>query len=116
MSRGDEKQADLLGVQIEYDAGFDPRGLAQFFEILNSSGAKRGAQFLSDHPNPGNRTEYVNAEVATLPPLEHPVVSSPAFTAAHARAATEHALTGEEMQSGQWRASGLYATAPPGTP
>jgi predicted Zn-dependent protease len=32
MSRDYEKQADLLGAGILYDAGYDPRGMPQFFE------------------------------------------------------------------------------------
>ncbi len=76
MSRDAEKQADLLGTGILYDSGYDPRGLPQFFETIQSKYGAGGAQFLSDHPNPGNRTQYVNAEIATLPRLERPVVTT----------------------------------------
>lgn len=112
MSRGDEKQADLLGVRIEHDTGFDPRGLPQFFEIIVGRYGQGGAQFLSDHPNPGNRTEYLNAEIASLPPLSHPVVSTPVYTSAHAQAAKVHALTAAELKTGAWKSSGLYAASP----
>ncbi len=112
MSRGDEKQADMLGVHIVHDAGFDPRGLPQFFEIIVAKYGQGGAQFLSDHPNPGNRTEYLNAEIAALPPLTRPIVSTPAFTAAHATAGGLHALTAAELKDGGWKGSGLYASAP----
>ena len=114
MSRGDEQQADLLGVHIAHDAGYDPRGLPQFFEIIVAKYGQGGAQFLSDHPNPGNRTEYVNREIALLPPLDHPIKSTPAFAQAHTQAASEHALTAAEMKSGTWRNSGLYASSPSG--
>ena len=112
MSRGDEQQADLLGVQIVHNAGYDPRGLAQFFEIIQAKYGSGGAQFLSDHPNPGNRTEYVDAEIARLPRLEHPLVTTPAFQRAHAEAMRDQVYTAKQMQSGQWRSSGLYASAP----
>lgn len=112
MSRGDEKQADLLGVHIVHDAGFDPRGLPQFFEIIAAKTGSGGTQFLSDHPNPGNRTEYLNREIATLPRLERPIVSTAGFAAAHAQAAQEHALTDAQMKSGAWKTSGMYATGP----
>jgi hypothetical protein len=36
MSRDDEKQADLLGTNILYNAGYDRRGLPQFFEIIQA--------------------------------------------------------------------------------
>lgn len=112
MSRGDEKQADLLGVGILYDSGFDPRGLPQFFETIQAKYGAGGAQFLSDHPNPGNRTEYVNAEIATFPRLTHPVVTTPEFKGIHTIAMKEKALAAKEVQAGAWRKSGLYASGP----
>ena len=112
MSRDDEKQADLLGVQIAYNAGYDPRGLPQFFEIIQAKYGKGSAQFLSDHPNPGNRTEYVNQEIAFLPPLPHPVKSSPQFEAVHNEVLGLQALSGEELKSGSWKLTGRYATTP----
>jgi predicted Zn-dependent protease len=66
-SRDDESQADVLGTQILYDSGYDPRALAQFFEKIEAeSKGKQPAQFFSDHPNPGNRTERVSEEVDKL--------------------------------------------------
>ena len=112
MSRGDEQQADLLGVQILYDAGYDPRGLPQFFETIQAKYGAGGAQFMSDHPNPGNRAEYVNAEIQKLPRREHPVVTTPGFTAMHAQAAGEKTLSAKEVAAGAWRGSGSYAVGP----
>ncbi|HEY6374129.1 MAG TPA: M48 family metalloprotease, partial [Edaphobacter sp.] len=80
MSRDYEKQADLLGAGILYDAGYDPRGLPQFFETIQAKYGSGGAQFFSDHPNPGNRTQYVNAEIATLPTRANATVTSTEFT------------------------------------
>jgi beta-barrel assembly-enhancing protease len=66
-SRTDESQADILGTQILYDSGYDPRAMAQFFEKLNAERkGKQPAQFFSDHPNPGNRAERVDEEVDKL--------------------------------------------------
>jgi beta-barrel assembly-enhancing protease len=66
-SRSDETQADVLGTQALYDAGYDPRAMAQFFEKLESeTQGKNPPQFLSDHPNPGNRVERVNEEIDKL--------------------------------------------------
>jgi beta-barrel assembly-enhancing protease len=66
-SRTDETQADVMGTQVIYDAGYDPRAMAQFFEKLQSETAgKNPPQFLSDHPNPGNRVERVNQEIDKL--------------------------------------------------
>src|SRR5207253_10972599 len=67
-SRQAEKEADLLGADIMYDAGFDPHAMAQFFTKIEQEGGSRAPQFLSDHPDPGNRVQYVSQEVSTLPP------------------------------------------------
>lgn len=66
-SRQAEKEADLLGTNIMYDTSFNPQALAQFFEKIQTQGGARAPQFLSDHPDPGNRVEYVMTEVDTLP-------------------------------------------------
>jgi beta-barrel assembly-enhancing protease len=66
-SRGDETQADVSGTQVLYDTGYDPRAMSQFFEKLEAeSKGKNPPQFLSDHPNPGNRVERVNEEIDKL--------------------------------------------------
>src|SRR5947209_6862340 len=68
-SRDAERQADLMGTQILYDAGYDPKAMGQFFERLEAeskSGGGSTAQFFSDHPNPENRIGSVNNEVVKL--------------------------------------------------
>lgn len=66
-SRSDETQADVSGTQVLYDTGYDPRAMSQFFEKLEAeSKGKNPPQFLSDHPNPGNRVERVNEEIDKL--------------------------------------------------
>jgi Zn-dependent protease with chaperone function len=67
-SRDFEKQADLLGSQIMARAGYDPRALAHMFETIEreSKGSGGGPQWMSSHPNPGNRTQYITAEAALL--------------------------------------------------
>src|SRR5450432_4783065 len=66
-SRTDETQADVMGTQVLYDAGYDPRAMAQFFEKLQAeSNGKNPPQFLSDHPNPDHRVERVDEEIDRL--------------------------------------------------
>lgn len=65
-SREYEMQADILGAQIMANAGYDPHDLANVFRTLEQSGGKAGPQILSDHPNPGNRYEYINREASLL--------------------------------------------------
>jgi len=66
-SRSDETQADVMGTQALYDNGYDPRAMAQFFEKLDAeTKGKNPPQFLSDHPNPGNRAARVQEEIDKL--------------------------------------------------
>src|SRR6266850_2916163 len=57
-SREYETQADVNGTQIMARAGYDPRHMAEFFKVLETQGGG-GPEFLSDHPNPGNRYQYI---------------------------------------------------------
>ncbi len=70
-SRTAETQADLLGVQISAQAGYNPLEMARFFEKLEAEGGARAPQFLSSHPNPGNRMKAIEAELAYLPPRNY---------------------------------------------
>jgi len=69
-SRGMEAQADAEGAYILYQAGYDPRALAQFFEIIEQKYPQRTLQFLSDHPDPGNRIKAIEREIAELGPAK----------------------------------------------
>jgi hypothetical protein len=111
MSRDDEMQADLMGTGILYDAGYDPRGLAQIFEIIEAKVGKGSAEWLSDHPNPGNRTRYVMDEIARLPPRSNPVVTTPGFKQARTLAQSAKTFTAEETKAGAWK-RGNYAAGP----
>ena len=66
-SRADEAEADSVGAIIMYKAGYNPIELANFFETLSKQGGAP-PQFLSDHPNPGNRTEAIEKEIQNWPP------------------------------------------------
>ena len=68
-SRNAERDADLLGARIMSVAGYDPIEMARFFEKLEAGGGSHTAfeQFLSDHPNPGNRVKAVEEEMQYFP-------------------------------------------------
>ena len=72
-SRSAETEADLNGAQIMNDAGYDPTQMAVFFQKLESTGSggtadnSKLANFLSDHPTPGNRVKYVSDQNKLLP-------------------------------------------------
>jgi hypothetical protein len=65
-SREFEREADLLGAQMMARAGYDPREMARMFETIERQGGARGPEFLSDHPNPGNRVQAINREADML--------------------------------------------------
>ncbi len=65
-SRDYEKQADLLGAQIMARAGYDPRDLGRMFETIQKESRGGGPQWLSSHPDPGNRSAYIAKEAAQL--------------------------------------------------
>jgi Peptidase family M48 len=65
-SREYEKQADLLGVQLMARAGYDPLDLMHMFQRIEKQGGGGGPQFMSDHPNPGNREAYITQEASHL--------------------------------------------------
>lgn len=63
--REDELQSDTLGVQFMSDAGYDPRGLIDVMKVLaDVSGNRRRSEFMSSHPDPGNRSEVIKQEIA----------------------------------------------------
>jgi hypothetical protein len=68
-SRTDEEQADYNGAEIMADAGYNPLELGRFFEKLEAKSGAQGSleQFLSDHPNPGNRVAAIQDEIRQMP-------------------------------------------------
>jgi hypothetical protein len=61
-----ESQADLLGAQILARAGYDPRQMANMFKTIEAQGGGGGPEWLSSHPNPGNRFNAINREAESL--------------------------------------------------
>jgi beta-barrel assembly-enhancing protease len=62
-----ERQADLLGAQMMARAGYDPRRMADMFRTIEAQGKSSGGpEWMSSHPNPGNRHDAIMKEAATL--------------------------------------------------
>lgn len=63
--REDELQADSLGVEFMSEARYDPRGLIDVMAVLAQvSAGRRKAEFLSSHPDPGNRSGKIRELIA----------------------------------------------------
>ncbi|MBV8629315.1 MAG: M48 family metalloprotease, partial [Silvibacterium sp.] len=103
-SRTDESQADAVGAVILYQAGYNPQALADFFKKLESQGGQP-PQFLSDHPNPGNRELAIQKEIREWPPKDF-IGDSPAFAKVRHQAMGVKAYNAQEIaqgaKSGQW--------------
>ena|SRR5579872_1362088 len=69
-SRDAESEADALGSHLMSEAGYNPIEMARFFEKLAGNG-NQVPQFLSDHPNPGNRERAIEEEIRTLPQQQY---------------------------------------------
>jgi beta-barrel assembly-enhancing protease len=65
-SREFEREADLVGAQIMARAGYDPRQMASMFQTIEKAGGARGPEWLSSHPNPGNRAQAITREAEQL--------------------------------------------------
>ncbi len=68
--RGDERQADDLGLRYMRRAQYDPREMPGVFELLGRVSQARGGggppEWLSTHPDPENRKERIEAAIAAL--------------------------------------------------
>jgi len=73
-SREYETQADILGARIMANAGYDPRDLANMFRtIQQQSSGGRAPEWLSSHPDPGNRFQNINREAGLLNVSANPI-------------------------------------------
>jgi beta-barrel assembly-enhancing protease len=103
-SRSDESQADAVGAIILYRAGYNPQSMADFFKTLEAQGGA-GPQFLSDHPNPGNREAAIQKEIKQWPPKTYQAPNAE-FANVRQHAAGIKAYTAEEIaqgaKTGQW--------------
>ena len=96
-SRADETEADLLGAQLMYDAGYDPYALVEFFDVLAKQDGGGGPQFLSDHPNPGNRAQTISNAIKKFPKKSYARTDSPQYVAMKNHAMKINAMTAQQV-------------------
>jgi hypothetical protein len=114
-SRKAESEADLLGTDIMYDTGFNPRAMAEFFSKIQEQGGARGPQFFSDHPDPGNRAQAVAREVGTLPRKSNYRSDSAGFREIKQRVAGMNPLTAQQIAARQTPAMNASSGAQSGS-
>jgi hypothetical protein len=72
-SRMDESEADYLGLQYMYRAGYDPQSFITFFEKIDAlEKHKPGAvaKLFADHPQTPDRIQRSEEEIATIMPAK----------------------------------------------
>jgi len=66
--RSDELESDKWGVLLMVLSGYDPNEMMAVMDVLEQSGGGGKPEFLSSHPRPANRREYIKQIISELPP------------------------------------------------
>jgi predicted Zn-dependent protease len=134
-TRGAEEEADKLGVQYMWAAGYDPNAMATMFEKLEAKNKKKPgtlAKLFASHPAPPDRRASAIALAARFPERDEYVISSSEFQRvknrmlrlSNARASSSGAIAGSEdgtpgrptLKRRQPTPDDPAATNPDGTP
>lgn len=113
-SRNFERQADIVGAQIMARAGYDPRDLANMFQtIAGENGGQRAPQWISTHPDPGNRYNDINKEASMLRVSSNPIKITQGFQRTQQYLRTlPQARTMEEIEKGAQGGQGQNQPSP----
>jgi predicted Zn-dependent protease len=87
-SRSAEAEADKLGTEYLYAAGYDPTALATMFEKLEAKNKKKPgtiAKIFADHPAPADRRAASLALAARFPEHEEYVINTSEFNRVKSR-------------------------------
>ena len=88
-SRDAEREADFLGLEYMYKAGYDPNSYVTFFEKVQAEERRRPGSIpkaFSSHPPTPDRIQSTQKEIATiLPARDEYIVSTSEFDAVRAR-------------------------------
>lgn len=80
VSRDYEMEADLLGVQYAWNAGYDPTGFTRFFDkIATREGYVKGVSWFRTHPAFYERMVQTQREIAFLPAKPDAIVRTTEF-------------------------------------
>ena len=102
-SRNFESEADFLGMEYMYKAGYDPQSFISFFEKIEAQEKKKPgavAKAFSSHPMTPDRVAHAQQEMkAVLPPRPEYVVDTSEFQGVKSRLASienRHKLTNDK--------------------
>ena len=68
-SRGDESEADLVGLDLAARAGFDPRAGVALWQKMSAVNKSQPLPFLSTHPSGSKRIDDMNANMHLVLPV-----------------------------------------------
>ena len=86
-SRGDEKEADALGLQYMSAAGYDPHGMLDMFQKLlaqEQGGNSAVSRFFADHPGTQDRINDISNRISRMGNTGG-VVNDPTYNSMQAR-------------------------------
>jgi predicted Zn-dependent protease len=89
-SRGQEAEADFLGLQYMYKTGYDPNGFVDFFEKIETLEKRKPgtvSKLFSTHPPTDDRIVRTQKEITDLKPRPEYVVTTSEFNDVKARLA-----------------------------
>ncbi len=110
-TRGAEEEADKLGVQYMWAAGYDPNAMATMFEKLEAKNKKKPgtiAKLFATHPAPPDRRAAAIALAARFPERDEYVISSSEFQRVRGRLL--------RLSNARASSAGAIAGADDGTP
>ena len=87
-SRGDEKQADDMGLDFMYKAGYDAHGMLDFFDKLlamERGGDNAVTRFFRDHPGTNDRIADIQGRLPNYPSRQGQIVDDQGFHELKAR-------------------------------
>ncbi len=67
-SRGDETEADEIGLVLMAKAGYDPREAVNFWDRFSQAGGSAPPEFMSTHPNSEKRREHLRTLIPKVMP------------------------------------------------
>ena len=68
-SRGDETDADIVGLELSARAGYDPRAGVSLWQKMTASNKGAPPQWLSTHPSGQNRVQEIQRHLPEVMPL-----------------------------------------------